>query len=144
MPSSRLGCPLSLKTPNMGNTGTQDAWVRSVLDPGTQVLPILMKKGLGIAVVARPSEAGFVIGSNPVVKLSYPGLAHLSDPSVEFWFPIAHDVAVTPIPEGREELVEVDEEVTSRINKDIFGQSTVIAGSSREQIKSLYGEWEKS
>ena len=122
----------------------QDAWVRSVLDPGSKVLPVLMKKGLGIAVVAKPSEAGFVIGSNPVVKLSYPGRAHLSDPSVELWLPLAHDVAVTPIPEGREELVEVDQEVTSRINKDIFGQSRVIAGSSQEQIKSLSGEWKKS
>ncbi len=122
----------------MGN-----ARVNSVLDPGIRVLPILMGKGLGIA-VAKNSDASFVIGSNPVVKLSHPGRSHLSDPSVEVWFPLAHDVVVTPIPpipEGAEKLVVADDESIRAINTFIFGQSRVVAGCSIEQLTELTVTW---
>ena len=43
MPPSRLGCPLSLKTPNMGNTGLQqffNAIEASTLDMGRRSIGI--------------------------------------------------------------------------------------------------------
>lgn len=118
----------------------RNARVESVVDPGHQVLPILMRKGLGIA-VAKNSDTSFVIGSNPLVKLSHPGRSHLSDPSVEFWFPLAHDVAVTPSPEGADKLVVAEGSSIRAINTYIFEQSSVVAGCSIEQMTELTVAW---
>jgi hypothetical protein len=103
-----------------------------------QVLAILKQKGLGIATVRKRGKS-FVIGSLPVVKLTYPGREHLADPSVEVWLPIAFDVAVSPapIPSGSELLLEIDDPVVRSINGATFKQSTTIAGRSEELISSL-------
>lgn len=115
-----------------------NAWVESILDPGISILTILMKKGLGI-VLAQDLGVCFVIGSNPTIKLTHPCRASLTDPSVEFWFPLACDVAVTPIADELEKLVEVDAKAVRYINKCNWEQSSAIAGCSYEIIASLSG-----
>lgn len=65
-----------------------NAWVTSIPNPGHTVQSVLMGKELGIVLVKDPG-ARFIIGSNPIVEFSHPGRAHLSDPTVELWFPIA-------------------------------------------------------
>lgn len=116
----------------------QNAKVMAVANPGQEVQDVLSQKGLGITIIPNPNKS-FVIGSFPTVKLTLPGRTHLADPSVEVWFPIASDVAVTPaLPRGTEKLVQFNEAHHIRyINTSIFKQSTVIAGRSRAQIASL-------
>lgn len=116
----------------------QNAKVMAVAAPGQDVQDVLSQKGLGITVIPNPNKS-FVIGSFPIVKLTLPGRAHLADPSVEVWFPIASDVAITPaLSRGTEKLIQFSEAHHIRyINVSIFKQSTVIAGRSRAQIVSL-------
>ena len=116
----------------------KNAWVESVTDPGINVLPTLDKKALGVVVIQN-SEYGFVIGSNPVLKLTYPGRPHLSDPTVEMWLPLAHDVVVSPCPGEEDKLVTVENEHVRAINEGIFNQSRIVAGSSHQLIASLIG-----
>ena len=120
-----------------------NAWVESVLDPGRNVLPTLQKKGVGVVMIRNP-KYGFVIGSNPVLKLTYPGRPNLSDPSVEMWLPLAPDVAASPCPYQTEKLIiGVDKHVRA-INKGIFKQSRMIAGNTPQPIASLIGESERT
>ena len=115
-----------------------NAWVTSIPNPGHTVQSVLMGKELGIVLVKDPG-ARFIIGSNPIVEFSHPGRAHLSDPTVELWFPIASDVAVSPFAGESEKLVLGNANAVHAINEAISKQSSVIAGCSREQIASLSG-----
>ena len=102
------------------------------------VYEILSEKRIGVAVIRKPKpKRSFVIGSNPVVKMSRPERSHLADPTVELWLPIARDVAVTPCPGKGDKVVSVKDRHIESINRSIFQQSTVIAGCSRELIESL-------
>jgi hypothetical protein len=118
----------------------QNARARMVAKPGGETVKMLGSKGLLVAIIARPNKS-FIIGSRPVVKLNYPGRAHFADPSVEVWFPLAHDVAVTPgLSQGTEKLAEMNEDRDIRgINEAIFKQSTAIAGRSPALVASLAG-----
>ena len=118
------------------NRITNNAWVESKLNPGNDVHPILMKKGLAV-VVAQSPRVNFIVGSHPMVKFTHPGRAHLANPSVEFWFPLASDVAVSPFAGEPEKLVLVDDKTVRSINESISKQSTVIAGCSRELVSSF-------
>ena len=102
---------------------------------------ILLAKRIGVAVIRKPKpKRSFVIGSNPVVKLSHPKRSHLSDPTVEVWLPIARDVAVSPCPGESDKVISLQDRHIESINRSAFKQSTVIAGCSRELIESLLGE----
>ena len=120
------------------NRNIQNVWVEGLPKSSKNVHSILLKKGLGVVVV-RNVKHSFIIGSHPMVKFSHPGRAHLSDPSVEFWLPLASDVAISPSGGRNDLLVVVDEDVVYTINKSISKQSTVIAGCSRELISSIAG-----
>jgi len=72
-----------------------NAWLLSMTKPATVLTGILGDKGLVVARIAKTGKS-FITGSRPVVKLNYPGRSMLSDPTVELWLPIAHDVAVSP------------------------------------------------
>ena len=116
--------------------------IRSVqLPTPTEVYEVLSEKHICAAVIRQPKpKRSFCIGSNPVVKLSNPGQSHLADPSVEVWLPIARDVAVSPCPGERDQVISVRDRHVKSINRSVFQQSTVIAGCSRELIESLLGE----
>jgi hypothetical protein len=117
----------------------QNAKVRSLALSSSQVRAILRGKGLVLAITRKLTKS-FVLGSFPVVKLTFPGREHLADPSVEVWLPVAHDVIVgpAPIPPSEERLVEIHEDRHIRaINVAVFEQSTTIAGRSQSLIESL-------
>ena len=118
----------------------QNARVQAVAKPGDEMVRILGDKGLLVAIIPNPKKS-FVIGSHPVVKLTYPGRSNLADPSVEVWLPLAHDVAVTPgFSRVTEKLVELNEDRHIRmINEATLKQSTAIAGRSRTLVASLAG-----
>ncbi len=120
--------------------------VQSVQQPlSKEGAEIFLEKRIGVAVIrnSKPKRS-FVIGSNPVVKMSHPERSHLADPTVELWLPLARDVAVTPCPGDRDKVVSANDRHIREINKSIFQQSTVIAGCSREVIESLLGEKERT
>ena len=128
----------NLKNPETLARIKQSAKLKSLADPGQNVQQLLSRKGLAIAVIGRPNKS-FIIGSQPVAKFTLPGRAHLSDPTVEIWLPIAHDVAITPAPQRGNETIAVirDDKLIRHINTGICGQSTIIAGRSEALIKSL-------
>ena len=124
----------------------RNSGIRSVqLPTPKEVYEILSAKHICAAVIRQPKpKKSFVIGSNPVLKLSHPERSHLADPTVEVWLPLARDVAVTPCPGESDKLISLADRHISSINKSIFQQSTVIAGCSRGLIESLLGEETRS
>ena len=110
-------------------------WVKSVELPGGELMRVLGDKGLCVAVI-RNSKKSVVIGSNPIIRN---GHTRLDDPAAEALFPIAHDVVVSAcLSRGEEKLVDVNDSAHIRqINEAICKQSDMIAGRSRELIKSL-------
>ncbi|MBI2178809.1 MAG: hypothetical protein HYU38_10830, partial [Candidatus Tectomicrobia bacterium] len=115
----------------------RNAKVHSLADPSQEVQEVLSRKGLGIAVISDPKKS-IIIGSFPVVKLTFPGRTNLADPSVEVWLPISRDVVVgvAPFP-NTEKLVAIANHDIRALNLLISKQSTIIAGPSRELISSL-------
>ena len=115
--------------------------IQSVQKPlSKQGAKILLEKQIGVAVIRKPKpKRSFVIGSNPVVKMSNPGRSHLADPTVELWLPLARDVAVTPCPGESDKIVFVNDKHIRAINQGIYQQSTVIAGCSQELIELVRG-----
>ena len=106
---------------------------------------ILLERRIGVAVIRKPKpKRSFVIGSNPVVKMSLNEQSHVSDPTFEIWLPLARDVAVSPCPGESDQVISANDRHIRTINRSIFQQSTVIAGCSRELIESLLGEETKS
>ena len=106
---------------------------------------ILLEKRIGVAVIRKPKpKRSFVIGSNPVVKMSLNEQSHVSDPTFEIWLPRARDVAVSPCPGESDQVISANDRHIRTINRSILQQSTVIAGCSRELIESLLGEETKS
>ncbi len=114
------------------------ASAQSVLIIGEDLLRVLENKGLCIATITS-SKRSFVIGSNPVVRLTPPGRSHLADPDVQAWLPLAHDVAITPgFSRGEEKLIEFRESrFVRQLNEATFDQSTAIAGRSPRLVESL-------
>ena len=116
----------------------QNAKVGALLDPGNLVAQVLDSRGLGVVRIGQLNKS-FIIGSFPIVKLANPGTPELAHPTTEMWFPISHDIAVTPAGmKGTEQIVIVpDEKHVRAINLAIASQSNAIAGRSRKLIESL-------
>ena len=116
--------------------------VQSVQQPlSKEGAGIFLEKRIGVAVIRKPKpKRSFVIGSNPVVKMSNPEQSHLADPTVELWLPLARDVAVSPCPGERDKVISANDRHIREINKSVFQQSTVIAGCSRELIETIVGK----
>ena len=110
------------------------------MSPSGDVSGFLAKMRIVVAVIRKPKpKRCFVVGSNPVVGLSYPQGSHLSVPAVEVWLPLARDVAVFPCPWEIDKVISANDKRIRAINKGIFQQSTVIAGCSRKLIEFVRG-----
>ena len=106
---------------------------------------LLAKMGIVVAVIEElKPERSFIIGSSPVVQLSHPERSHLSNSIVEVWLPLARDVALFPSPWERDKVIFANDKHIRAINTNVFQQSTVIAGWSREIIESVLGEGESN
>ena len=105
------------------------------------IIRILSEQRIGVAVIRNPKpKRSFVVGSHPLVKMSFPGQSQLSDPTIEVWLPLARDLAVSPCPGENDKIVSVKDRHIESINRSVFQQSKVIAGSSEKLIESLLGE----
>ena len=105
-----------------------------------RVFPILKKKHICTALIRNPKpKRAFVIGSYPVVKLSFPGRSFLGDPTVQVWLPLARDVAVALNSDKCDRIRIIKDRYIRSLNESIFQQSTVIAGCSRKLIELVKG-----
>ncbi|VAX18350.1 hypothetical protein MNBD_NITROSPINAE04-21, partial [hydrothermal vent metagenome] len=127
----------NLRNPDYSDRIKQNAKVDALKKDSINILDVLNNKGLGITRISSANKS-FIIGSFPVLKLTNDGRTHLSDPTVEAWLPIAHDIIVTPaLEKGEEKLVALNDKSVRRLNMLFAKQSTTIAGRSEKLIRSL-------
>jgi hypothetical protein len=131
----------ALGTPESRKRLYHNSKVAALLRPSPEVEAVLSKRGIAVIRIARLRKS-FIIGSNPVVKFTFPGCTHILDPSVEIWLPVAFDVAIgIGLHEGTESVIPITEPSWIRhINDSIAHQSTIYAGPSKELICSLSGQ----
>ena len=131
-----------LNAPQEQHRFGNNTWVKIVGTPDGELLEILSnKKDIGIGIILNPTRS-FIIGSNAIFFSAPPNRqTNHSDSDVGTMFPISHDLIVaTGGIHGEAGLVEMNDILGIRqINKAIFNQSDMIAGRSRELIKSLAG-----
>jgi hypothetical protein len=114
----------------------KSAHIQNLKRDNQMPVQVLGSRGLGIAKISNP-ETSFIVGSFPVVRLSYDGKT-LADPTTEVWLPIAHDIIVTPCGKKHEEkLVELNSAKVRKMNELICKQSSEIASRSPELLCSL-------
>lgn len=127
----------SLEDPVARQRLRKNAGVLALSKPGEEAEAALASRGLGVAVIQNPKKS-FVIGSMPLIKLTRSGQTHLGDPAVEVWFPISHDVAVSPWGNaGAETVAPISDENVRALNESSVKQSTAFAGRSPVLIESL-------
>lgn len=126
-----------LDTPDERQRMVHNARVGVLERVSGEVLDALRCRGLAIGVVERPDKR-FVLGSRPVVKLTWPGATHISHPECELWLPIASDVVIG-LGRGRstETLVPVTAAQVRHLNSAAVSQSTVFASASADLTRSL-------
>ena len=117
----------------------KEMWPRSLLEEDElmmdEALPTLNRMMLWVAVVPC-GHPGLIVGSNPVIRI--PGQTpHLNDPGTEVILAIAHDVAACFVHDHREIRYVLTPKDVRDLNRDVFNQSTIVAGRSPKQIKSL-------
>lgn len=127
-----------LKDPAVLSRIKHNAKVGAVSAGSEEVMKALHDKGLAILKI-EASNKSFILGSSPIAKLTSKGHMHISDPTVEIWFPITPQIAVSPAYQrGEERLIPIKRpEDIRHINSAIAKQSTVIAGNNEKLIFSL-------
>jgi Protein of unknown function (DUF4238) len=116
----------------------QSAIVSARTGGSIEIVKALAERGLAIAVA--PPKKSFIIGDYPVVRMGSPDNQHLSAPTLEVWFPVSSDVAISPWgPPGTEQLIWLESFQVRRLNKAIFNQSNLCAARSEKLISSLAG-----
>ena len=119
----------------------KNAQVESVRMISGKASEVLMKKGICVAVIRNPKPTrSFIIGSNPVLRLGYPGPSYISDPTTEIWLMLARDVAISPCPGESDRVISLSNRHAESLNRKIYEQSISIAGCSHKLIKSLLGK----
>ena len=115
----------------------QNAWAQVTAQDGNLVPQMLKRKGIIIALIERRTKA-FVIGSRPIVQITWSGDSALVDATVGGWVPVSHDVAVKPgRHRDREIVISISVDNIRGINEAILANSDTIAGRSRRLIASL-------
>ncbi|WP_420429106.1 DUF4238 domain-containing protein [Kordiimonas sp.] len=116
----------------------QQAKIIGLAKSNPEVSRLLAKMGIRILKIVDAKKS-FVVGSNPVVRMGPPNAGYLGHPEYEMWLPIAHDIAVSP--NGSETGVQThflnDHNAIRRLNAKLFAQSEMIAGRSKQLVKSL-------
>ena len=112
----------------------------NITEPNEEILSFLENKNLVIGISTSAEDEGFVIASNPVFLMEPQG--HES----EIWLPIAPDIAITCYSTRvNKDFIEFKDNDIRSFNESIFEQSRMIAGNSRELVKSVVaGRWGES
>ncbi|TPI34652.1 DUF4238 domain-containing protein [Mesorhizobium sp. B3-2-1] len=112
---------------------------RDVIASGNpSIVDTINNMTLCIVRISNPKNA-FIISSCPVYKLHFPGRATLGDPDLEMWFPIASEVSLVWVGQGRETLFRTltDGVEVRRLNKAAAAKANVIASRSSALTRSL-------
>ena len=110
------------------------------MSPSCEVTEFLAKMRIVVAVIRKlKPKRSFIIGSKPVVRLSFSEGSHVADPNAEVWLPLSRDMAISFCPGECDKVVSANDRHIRAINKSIFQQSKVIAGCSRELIEFVRG-----
>jgi hypothetical protein len=80
-------------TPAFRQRLKHNARVGATVSSGSLVLSALAGTGLHITRITHPRKS-YIVGSRMVAKLTMPGDTLIGSPNVEFWMPIAFDVAL--------------------------------------------------
>jgi len=103
----------------------------------TEILEILAEM---TAVIATPehSKAQFIIGSNPVARLSNSGKTHLQKDNVELWTTLKPNLAIGLVKVPRPiKAIRISNMKVQRLNRQLFRQSSSVASSSKELLQNL-------
>lgn len=115
----------------------QYAMVASLGRRSENALKIMASRGLAVLRLSKPNKS-FVLGSRPVVKITASEHTHLSHPTVEFWLPIAPDVAAGIGQASHDEMIIVPPDSWVRdFNIAIIRQSTQVVARSETHLQSL-------
>jgi hypothetical protein len=127
----------SFASPDFRQRMRRNARVGATVGAGGEALQAIAKTGLHVVRIAHARKS-FAIGSRPVAKLTLPGDTVIGSPNVEFWMPIAFDVALVWCGPSVYRLVQcVDAALIRNTNLSIARQSTVVAARAAALVKSL-------
>lgn len=95
--------------------------------------------------LATNTRGRFIVGSNPVLLPRYHHTSPWIIPYIDWWIPIAPDVAIRSdtynrltLPYRQNEYLRLDDgQLVRDINTYMFKQSAVVAGDSQELIESV-------
>lgn len=122
---------------NTINRVIQQAKVKALANNSPVVLKELGSMNIGALHITKPNKA-FIIGSQPVIKLTPDEDSSLRHSKVEIWLPISSDVAICLGRHPHEQIMKnPDDLVVRKINLTILKQSSMIAGCSSYLIDSL-------
>jgi len=96
----------------------------------------------GISILKARPKKSFLIGSNPIVKLTPPETGDISDKRVEVWFPIAADLAMG-LGDRRGAITVINnvaDNIIRAINICIARQISIIGGRDAALVKSIARE----
>jgi len=115
----------------------QGAIRKSLVSSRKKPLQVLGQRGLYIAKIVSRSKS-FIIGSNALVRYNNSGTDNLKDETVELWFPISWDIAISPGPANKKEMIlPARDRVIRKTNLIIARQSDEVASRSRQLLVSL-------
>ena len=78
----------------------------------------------------------FIVGSQPVARVSRTASTNFTNPAVEMWLPISDSVAIRPKHRTNSECsVDLSKGKVDQINEAVFQQSDAVAAASSEQLK---------
>jgi len=126
-----------LDEPKFQERVKQAAIRKSLASDRKKPLQVLNDRGLYIAKISNQNKS-FIIGSNALVRYNNSGTDNLEDESVQLWFPISWDIAISPGPTNKREMVLFAEDrIIRKTNLIIAKQSDEIASRSRHLLVSL-------
>jgi len=126
-----------LNKPEFQERVKQGAIRKSLVSDRKTPLRVLSDRGLYIAKAASKDKS-FIIGSNALVRYNNGETDNLKDESVELWFPISWDIAISPGPTNKKEMVFLAEDrIIRKTNLIITKQSNEAASRSRQLLVSL-------
>ncbi|MCY4225576.1 MAG: hypothetical protein OXF06_12165 [Bacteroidetes bacterium] len=131
-----------LSNPEVRKKIKQNAWANHLSDDhfeSLKSLEILMNKNIGVLLINNRYKS-FIIGDDPVVRgANQQGSWILDDHGVMEFLPVSHDVIIYW---GRDSschecTVLTDHDIIRNINERILGQSSIVAGRSKDLLSSL-------